>query len=128
MKTMQSILGAVSLAALLSAPAFAQSTYAPESKKKDSVTSPAGRSAPSKEIGKSEEPAGERAAFRWESSTERVKQAQESLNKHGSALKADGVMGEDTRRELRKYQRQNKLTETGRIDDATAKSLGIEMK
>jgi hypothetical protein len=70
----------------------------------------------------------ERAAFRWEGSVARVKQAQEALNRSGSNLKVDGVLGEDTRVELRKYQRTNSLMETGRIDDATAKSLGIEMK
>lgn len=69
-----------------------------------------------------------RAAYRWEGSIERVKKAQEALNRTGSALKVDGVMGEDTRTELRAYQRKNNLDQTGRIDEATAKSLGIEMK
>lgn len=127
MQTVRSMCAALALGAVIAAPAFAEPPYAGTSPQKSGVSAPQ-KSATSAEKKEDASVPGERAAFRWESSTARVKQTQEALNKHGANLKADGVMGEDTRKELRGYQRRNNLTETGRIDDATAKSLGIEMK
>jgi len=117
MNTIAKAITAALLIAAVTQPAFAETSTTMSGEKKPAVSA-------------SEKPkaAEERAAFRWEGSVARVKQAQEALNRTGSALKVDGVLGEDTRVELRKYQRTNNLTETGRIDDATAKSLGIEMK
>jgi Skp family chaperone for outer membrane proteins len=121
MSMKRTFFSSLALAACLAVSAHAESTAASAGSTgaEKQVSSPArqGEAAPK-----------ERAAFRWESSSERIQKAQEALNKHGSNLKVDGVMGETTRDELRRYQRNNKLTETGRIDEATAKSLGIETK
>lgn len=128
MHTMRSSLSALALVTCIALPAFAEPPYGGSTGQ--SSTSPARQETQLRKEEKkvSEAAPGERAAFRWESSADRIRRTQEALNTHGANIKVDGVMGETTRDELRKYQRKNKLTETGRIDDATAKSLGIEMK
>lgn len=54
-----------------------------------------------------------------------VKALQESLNKEGIAVKADGVLGDDTRAAIRQYQTQHHLPVTGEPDKATLDKLGI---
>lgn len=127
MFTMRSTLGTLVLATCITLPAFAEPPYGGTGGQ--TSTAPMSQETKARmEEKKGEVAPSERAAFRWESSADQIRKTQEALNKHGANIKADGVMGESTRDELRKYQRKNSLTETGRIDDATAKSLGIEMK
>jgi len=54
-----------------------------------------------------------------------VKALQEALNKEGIAVKADGVLGGDTRAAIRQYQTQHHLPVTGEPDKATLDKLGI---
>ncbi len=54
-----------------------------------------------------------------------VKAVQEALNQHGASLKADGIMGRATRKALKKFQKENGLKVTGRIDEPTKEKLGI---
>ncbi len=50
-----------------------------------------------------------------------VKQIQRALG-----VRADGVMGPQTRRAVRRFQRANDLRVTGRVDAATIAALGLE--
>ncbi len=50
---------------------------------------------------------------------------QEALNKGGANLKVDGKMGSKTRAALKKYQADNGLKATGRIDKQTRAKLGV---
>ncbi len=50
-----------------------------------------------------------------------VKQIQRALG-----VRADGVMGPQTRRAVRRFQRANGLRVTGRVDAATIAALGLE--
>ena len=49
-----------------------------------------------------------------------VKQIQRALG-----VRADGVMGPQTRRAIKRFQRANGLRVTGRVDDATLVALGL---
>src|SRR5262249_4481519 len=60
------------------------------------------------------------------SSPEGIKRAQGSLQEQGYYEgKIDGVMNDRTSGALKTYQHEHNLPETGQLDDATAKSLGI---
>ena len=50
---------------------------------------------------------------------------QEALNRHGAKLKVDGYMGRKTRNALKKYQAENGLKATGKLDKATRAKLGV---
>lgn len=54
-----------------------------------------------------------------------IKSLQEALNKQGIAVKADGVLTEETRAAIRKYQSQHHLPVTGEPDKATLDKLGV---
>lgn len=54
-----------------------------------------------------------------------IKTLQEALNKQGIAVKADGVLNNETREAIRKYQSQHHLPVTGEADKATLDKLGI---
>lgn len=54
-----------------------------------------------------------------------IKSLQEALNKQGIALKADGILTEETRAAIRKYQSQHHLPVTGEPDKATLDKLGV---
>ncbi|MBI4184047.1 MAG: peptidoglycan-binding protein [Proteobacteria bacterium] len=54
-----------------------------------------------------------------------VKALQEALAKAGFTVKADGLMGPETRAALRKYQEQHHLPVTGRPDPETLAKLGV---
>ena len=54
-----------------------------------------------------------------------VMAVQEALNRHGAKLKVDGMMGIKTRTALKRYQAQNGLKPTGRLDKATRAKLGV---
>ena len=54
-----------------------------------------------------------------------VMSLQEALNQQGAKLKADGFMGRKTRAALKKYQADNKLKASGRLDKVTRKKLNI---
>ena len=52
-----------------------------------------------------------------------VMQVQEALNKQGSKLKVDGIIGPKTRGALKKYQKKNGFKVTGKMDKATLARL-----
>ena len=54
-----------------------------------------------------------------------VKALQDALNKQGIAVKADGVLNDETRAAIRKYQSQHHLSVTGDADSATLNKLGV---
>jgi hypothetical protein len=54
-----------------------------------------------------------------------VKALQEALNKQGIAVKTDGLLNEETRTAIRKYQTQHHLPVTGEPDKATLDKLGV---
>ena len=54
-----------------------------------------------------------------------VKALQEALNKQGIVVKVDGVLNEETRAAIRRYQSQHHLPVTGDPDRATLDKLGV---
>ena len=54
-----------------------------------------------------------------------IKAVQEALNKQGIAVRTDGVMNDETRTAIRKYQSQHHLPVTGDADKATLDKLGV---
>jgi peptidoglycan hydrolase-like protein with peptidoglycan-binding domain len=54
-----------------------------------------------------------------------VKALQEALNKQGIAIKTDGILDEETKAAVRKYQSQHHLPVTGEPDKATLDKLGV---
>jgi hypothetical protein len=54
-----------------------------------------------------------------------IKSLQEALNKQGTAVKADGILTDETRAAIRKYQSQHHLPVTGEPDKATLDKLGV---
>ena len=60
---------------------------------------------------------------------EDIKQVQEALKKEGhDPGPVDGVMGEKTQQALREFQKSKNLKVTGRLDDETARSLGVSTR
>lgn len=57
---------------------------------------------------------------------EDIRQAQQALKKEGhDPGPVDGVMGEKTQQALREFQKSKNLKTTGRLDDETARALGV---
>ena len=56
-----------------------------------------------------------------------VKALQEALNKQGIVVKVDGVLNEETRAAIRRYQSQHHLPVTGDPDQATLDKLGVRL-
>jgi len=56
-----------------------------------------------------------------------IKALQEALNKQGIAVKTDGVLNNETRAAIRKYQSQHHLPVTGEPDKATLDKLGVRL-
>ena len=54
-----------------------------------------------------------------------IKALQEALNKQGITVKVDGVLNDDTRAALRKFQSQHHVPVTGEPDKATLDKLGV---
>ena len=54
-----------------------------------------------------------------------IKALQEALNKQGIAVKVDGVLDEETRAAIRKFQSQHHVPVTGEPDRATLDKLGV---
>lgn len=54
-----------------------------------------------------------------------IRSLQEALNKLGIATKTDGVLNDETRAAIRKYQSQHHLAVTGEPDKATLDKLGV---
>ena len=54
-----------------------------------------------------------------------IKALQEALNKQGIVVKVDGVLNDETRVAIRKYQSQHHLPVTGEPDKATLDKLGV---
>ena len=57
-----------------------------------------------------------------------LKALQEALNKQGSAVKVDGVLGNETRAAIRQYQSQHHLPVTGEPDQATLDKLDVAVQ
>ncbi len=71
-------------------------------------------------------PAAAQASATLSEST--IKALQEALSKQGIAVKADGVMNDETRNAIRKYQSQHHLPVTGEADKATLDKLGVAVQ
>jgi peptidoglycan hydrolase-like protein with peptidoglycan-binding domain len=56
---------------------------------------------------------------------QRVAKVQIALNANGAQLDVDGKWGAKTSAALKSYQSAHKLKATGKMDSATAKSLGV---
>lgn len=54
-----------------------------------------------------------------------IRALQEALNKQGIAVSVDGVLNEETRAAIRKYQSQHHVPVTGEPDKATLDKLGV---
>jgi hypothetical protein len=54
-----------------------------------------------------------------------IKALQEALNKQGIAVKTDGILNDETRAAIKKYQTQHHLAVTGEPDKATLDKLGV---
>lgn len=54
-----------------------------------------------------------------------IKALQDALNKQGIAVKADGVLNDETRAAIKKYQSRHHLPVTGEADTATLGKLGV---
>lgn len=54
-----------------------------------------------------------------------VKALQEALNKQGIPVRQDGILNDETRAGIRKYQSQHHLPVTGEPDKATLDKLGV---
>ena len=54
-----------------------------------------------------------------------VKALQEALNKQGISVKTNGVLDDDTKAAIKKYQSQHHLPVTGEPDKATLDKLGV---
>jgi peptidoglycan hydrolase-like protein with peptidoglycan-binding domain len=54
-----------------------------------------------------------------------IKALQAALNKQGIVLKVDGVLNNETRAAIRKYQSQHQFPVTGEPDSATLEKLGV---
>jgi peptidoglycan hydrolase-like protein with peptidoglycan-binding domain len=66
-----------------------------------------------------------KAGTQW--AKEDIKEAQEALQKAGhNPGPIDGIMGPQTQQALKAFQSKSGLKETGRLDDETAKKLGVE--
>jgi hypothetical protein len=57
-----------------------------------------------------------------------VKALQDALNSQGIAVKTDGVLNDETRAAIRKYQTQHHLPVTGEPDNATLSKLGVAVR
>lgn len=53
---------------------------------------------------------------------------QAALNKQGIAVKTDGILNDETRAAIRKYQTQHHLPVTGEPDKATLDKLGVAVR
>ncbi len=71
-------------------------------------------------------PAGAKVAPKKVAAGNEVKALQQALDKAGYTLKADGRMGPKTRAALKKYQKDNGLKVTGKLDPATKEKLGMQ--
>ena len=58
--------------------------------------------------------------------SEKIIAVQKALNGAGFKLKEDGLMGKHTRQALMKYQKDNMLKATGKVDMETLAKLGIK--
>lgn len=58
---------------------------------------------------------------------DQIMELQETLNDRGYSLTADGVWGNQTAASLRRFQRENNLSETGTLNAETADLLDIEV-
>ena len=104
------------LAAAIAAPAFAQSG------------APIPSNAPPRSATATAAPAGAKAMPAAKSAApaaDRVKAAQNALNRSGARLDVDGKMGPKTRAALKDYQSKNGLQATGSLDSATRAKLGV---
>jgi peptidoglycan hydrolase-like protein with peptidoglycan-binding domain len=105
-------IAAASLAALL--PANAQQAGQAQQQQPQQQSSGSSRAEQSK------------AAAPASNTHDEIMQAQEALNQKGFDVgKADGIAGPQTRRALRRFQREQGLQQSGRFDNRTLAALGV---
>ncbi len=56
----------------------------------------------------------------------KIAAGQTALNTRGYAIKVDGVLGSQTAKAVREFQKKNKLKVTGTFDAVTLKKLGVK--
>ena len=56
----------------------------------------------------------------------RIQDVQRMLNQHGASLKVDGQLGPSTRAAVKKFQTDNGMKATGRLDKSTLDKLGVK--
>jgi peptidoglycan hydrolase-like protein with peptidoglycan-binding domain len=56
---------------------------------------------------------------------QRIASVQTALNNNGAQLDVDGHMGPKTAAALKTFQQQHSLKATGKLDNSTAKALGV---
>lgn len=61
-----------------------------------------------------------------QASATQIKDVQSALSSRGYDVEVDGVMGSNTKDALRRFQRDEGITETGELDQATLQALNIE--
>jgi peptidoglycan hydrolase-like protein with peptidoglycan-binding domain len=67
-------------------------------------------------------------ALRKKLSPDQIKQVQEALEQKGFHVgRADGVVGRETRQAASNFQREQKLQQTGQIDEQTLQALGVSL-
>lgn len=59
-------------------------------------------------------------------SKQEVKSAQQALNNEGYKLQEDGIMGKNTRKAIKEYQKKNNLKQTGQLDAETISNLNLK--
>ncbi len=69
--------------------------------------------------------AGQQTKNAAQPSRDEIKQAQEALDQKGFHVSADGVLGPQTKQALSKFQQQQKLQQTGELDQQTMSALGL---
>jgi len=69
--------------------------------------------------------AGQQSNNAAQPSRDEIKQAQQALDQKGFHVTADGIRGRQTKQALSKFQQQQKLQQTGALDQQTMSALGM---
>jgi peptidoglycan hydrolase-like protein with peptidoglycan-binding domain len=105
----------ISFAAL--APASAQQPSSPNK--------PAPNSAMQQHNGSVNSNARQQTKNATQPSQDEIKQAQQALDQKGFHVNADGILGPQTKQAVKKFQEQQKLQQTGELDQQTMSALGV---
>lgn len=83
------------------------------------------RMQPDQQMGTGSRALGKSKNAKGGASMERVKAAQNALNRAGANIQVDGKMGPKTKAAIRDYQQKNGLQATGNLDAQTMQRLGV---